>query len=162
MLTDTDAARQIAQRIQAQDASLWEKIVQWFKDFEQKLRSAYNGLKPGSGIAKEAKKTLQQVDGLVKMWADMAVDSAENYRTADNKESASQESNKEKYSLREFTDGTRFVDVELDEHTLDNMTLAEMNRFAKRMCSRAGLALTESPWGRTEATIWRTAAFTST
>lgn len=82
MLTDTDAARQIAQRIQAQDASLWEKIVQWFKDFEQKLRSAYNGLKPGSGIAKDAKKTLQQVDGLVKMWADMAVDSAENYRSA--------------------------------------------------------------------------------
>lgn len=82
MLTDTDAARQIAQRIQAQDASLWEKIVQWFKDFEQKLRSAYNGLKPGSGIAKEAKKALQQVDGLVKMWADMAVDSAENYREA--------------------------------------------------------------------------------
>ena len=82
MLTDTDAARQIAQRIQAQDASLWEKIVQWFKDFGQKLRSAYNGLKPGSGIAKDAKKTLQQVDGLVKMWADMAVDSAENYRSA--------------------------------------------------------------------------------
>lgn len=83
MLTDTDAARQIAQRIQAQDASLWEKIVQWFKDFEQKLRSAYNGLKPGSGIAKDAKKTLQQVDGLVKMWADMAVDSAENYSKSD-------------------------------------------------------------------------------
>ena len=83
MLTDTDAARQIAQRIQAQDASLWEKIVQWFKDFEQKLRSAYNGLKPGSGIAKEAKKALQQVDGLVKMWADMAVDSAENYSKSD-------------------------------------------------------------------------------
>lgn len=88
MLTDTDAARQIAQRIQAQDASLWEKIVQWFKDFEQKLRSAYNGLKPGSGIAKEAKKALQQVDGLVKMWADMAVDSAENYREAANEKEA--------------------------------------------------------------------------
>lgn len=88
MLTDTDAARQIAQRIQAQDASLWEKIVQWFKDFEQKLRSAYNGLKPGSGIAKDAKKTLQQVDGLVKMWADMAVDSAENYREAANEKEA--------------------------------------------------------------------------
>ena len=126
------------------------------------ISKTYEGLDPDSEIASDAKKTLQQVDGLVKMWADMAVDSAENYRTADNKESASQESNKEKYSLREFTDGTRFVDVELDEHTLDNMTLAEMNRFAKRMCSRAGLALTESPWGRTEATIWRTAAFTST
>lgn len=104
MLTDTDAARQIAQRIQAQDASLWEKIVQWFKDFEQKLRSAYNGLKPGSGIAKDAKKTLQQVDGLVKMWADMAVDSAENYREGEGNENSAMIDTRQ-YSFRNTISG---------------------------------------------------------
>ena len=79
MLTDTDAAQRIAKRIGQQDASLWEKIVQWFKDLSQKLRDAYNGLEPDSQIANDAKKTIQQVDSLSQMWADMAVDAAENY-----------------------------------------------------------------------------------
>lgn len=36
MLTDTDAAQRIAQRIQQQDKGLLESIVQWFKDFARK------------------------------------------------------------------------------------------------------------------------------
>lgn len=83
MLTDTDAAKRIAQRIQKQDATLWEKVVQWFRDLGDNLRKAYKGLDPDSQIAREAKKTVQQVDSLVQMWADMAVDSAENYRAAE-------------------------------------------------------------------------------
>ena len=83
MLTDTDAAQRIAHRIQKQDATLWEKVVQWFRDLGDRLHKAYKGLDPDSQIAKEAKKTIQQVDSLVQMWADMAVDSAENYRTAE-------------------------------------------------------------------------------
>ena len=82
MLTDTDAAQRIAQRIQEQDSTLWQKVVQWFRDLGDKLRKAYHGFSPDSDIAREAKKTIQQVDSLVKMWADMAVSSAENYRTA--------------------------------------------------------------------------------
>lgn len=83
MLTDTDAAKRIAQQIQQQDATLWERIVQWFKDLSQKLRDAYEGFNPDSQIARDAKKTIQQLDGLVQMWADMAVDAAENYGNAD-------------------------------------------------------------------------------
>ena len=82
MLTDTDAAQRIGQSLKAKDTSLFEKVKQWFRDLAQKLRDAYKGLHPDSEIAQYAKKTIQQVDGLVQMWADMAVDAAENYRGA--------------------------------------------------------------------------------
>ena len=36
-----------------------------------------------------------------------------------------------KYSLNQFEDGTRFVDVEMDAHTFDGMTVADMNKKAK-------------------------------
>lgn len=82
MLTDTDAAQRIGQSLKAKDATLFEKAVQWFRDLAAKLREAYKDLRPDSQIANEAKKTIQQVDSLVQMWADMTVDAAENYRTA--------------------------------------------------------------------------------
>lgn len=80
MLTDTDAAQRIGQSLKAKDATLFEKVKQWFRDLADKIRKAYKGLHPDSEIAQYAKKTIQQVDGLVQMWADMAVDAAENYR----------------------------------------------------------------------------------
>ncbi len=80
MLTDTDAAQRIGQSLKAKDATLFEKVKQWFRDLAANLREAYKGLHPDSQIAQYAKKTIQQVDGLVQMWADMAVDAAENYR----------------------------------------------------------------------------------
>ena len=80
MLTDTDAAQRIGKTLQAKDATLFEKVKQWFRDLADKLHKAYKGLHPDSEIAQYAKKTIQQVDGLVQMWADMAVDAAENYR----------------------------------------------------------------------------------
>ena len=80
MLTDTDAAQRIGQSLKAKDATLFEKVKQWFRDIAAKLRKAYKGLHPDSEIAQYAKKTIQQVDGLVQLWADMAVDAAENYR----------------------------------------------------------------------------------
>lgn len=82
MLTDTDAAQRFAQRIQQEDKNLWDSIVQWFKDFAQKLREAYSGLEPDSPIAQNAKETIQKVDGLVQMWVDMVVDGGAVYRGA--------------------------------------------------------------------------------
>ena len=84
MLTDTDAAQRIGKTLQAKDATLFEKVKQWFRDLAAKLREAYKGLNPDSQIAQYAKKTIQQVDGLVQLWADMAVDAAENYRDEKN------------------------------------------------------------------------------
>ena len=83
MLTDTDAAQRIGQSLKSKDATLVEKVKQWFRDLATKLREAYKDLHPDSEIAQYAKKTIQQVDGLVQMWVDMAVDAAENYRSAD-------------------------------------------------------------------------------
>lgn len=108
MLTDTDAAQRIGQSLKAKDATLFEKVKQWFRDIAAKLREAYKGLNPDSQIAQYAKKTIQQVDGLVQLWADMAVDAAENYRTADGEKNTILEGG-EKYSIRKTEDGTKYV-----------------------------------------------------
>ena len=108
MLTDTDAAQRIGKTLQAKDATLFEKVKQWFRDLAAKLREAYKNLKPDSEIAQGAEKTIQQVDGLVQLWADMAVDAAENYRTADGEKNTILEGG-EKYSIRKTEDGTKYV-----------------------------------------------------
>ena len=110
MLTDTDAAQRIGQSLKAKDATLFEKVKQWFRDIAAKLREAYKGLHPDSEIAKYAKKTIQQVDGLVQMWADMAVDAAENYREGTGNENAELDSGV-KMQLR-YADGNSVVWIE--------------------------------------------------
>lgn len=134
MLTDTDAAQRIGQSLKAKDATLFEKVKQWFRDLADKIRKAYKGLHPDSEIAQYAKKTIQQVDGLVQLWADMAVDAAENYSTFSVKtKNNSWNSGESMYSLREFVDGTRFVDVQLPANTFDGMTVSAMNLSAKKV-----------------------------
>ena len=110
MLTDTDAAQRIGKTLQAKDATLFEKVKQWFRDLAAKLREAYKGLNPDSQIAQYAKKTIQQVDGLVQMWADMAVDAAENYREGTGNENAELDSGV-KMQLR-YADGNSVVWIE--------------------------------------------------
>ena len=110
MLTDTDAAQRIGQSLKAKDATLFEKVKQWFRDIAAKLRKAYKGLHSDSEIAKYAKKTIQQVDGLVQMWADMAVDAAENYREGTGNENAELDSGV-KMQLR-YADGNSVVWIE--------------------------------------------------
>ena len=56
MLTDTDAAQRIGQSLKSKDATLFEKVVQWFRDLAAKLREAYKDLHPDSEIAKYAKE----------------------------------------------------------------------------------------------------------
>ena len=102
MLTDTDAAQRIGQSLKSKDATLFEKVKQWFRDLADKLRKAYKGLHPDSEIAQYAKKTIQQVDGLVQMWADMAVDAAENYQSKGERNSDIPHG--VKYDLREYTE----------------------------------------------------------
>ena len=56
MLTDTDATQRIGNTLQAKDATLFEKVKQWFRDLAAKLRRAYKGLNPDSQIAQYAKR----------------------------------------------------------------------------------------------------------
>lgn len=100
MLTDTDAAARIGQRLQQQNKSLFDKIRQWFRELAGKLRQAYKGLNPDSQIARDAKKTIRQVDDLVQLWADMAVDAAQNYRTAPKNEKSTADEGGVKYMAR--------------------------------------------------------------
>lgn len=119
MLTDTDAAARIGQRLAQQDRTLFEKIRQWFHDLAKRLRDAYKGLEPDSTIAQEVKQTIQQVDDLVQLWADMAVDAAENYREADAAEN-------EKSTVQE--DGVKYMARINDK---EGLSIKEQIRNAK-------------------------------
>lgn len=137
MLTDTDAAGRIGQKLADQDRTLFEKIRQWFRDLAGKLREAYKGLKPDSKIAQNAKETIQQVDDLVQLWADMAVDAAENYRTAETAENEKSTANEvaEKYSIRETEDG-RYV-ATVDSDILSSLDTSVWNKETKRKAQAA-------------------------
>ncbi len=62
------------------------------------------------------------------------LDASDNYQAAKNgaevKENSTTDSGA-KYSLREFSDGTRFVDVQMEANVFENMTVSEMNKVAK-------------------------------
>ena len=120
MLTDTDAAQRIGQSLKSKDATLFEKVVQWFRDLAAKLREAYKDLHPDSEIAQYAKKTIQQVDGLVQLWADMAVDAAENYRTADGEKNTTMEGGV-KLSTRKKTQQQLTIQYQADVDSILNM-----------------------------------------
>lgn len=84
MLTDTDAAQRLTKRIQAQDKSLWEKIVSFFKDLANRLTAAYRdmNLRPDSTIANQARETISRVEQLRDLWADAGADAIAAFREA--------------------------------------------------------------------------------
>lgn len=99
--------------------------MDWFNGIAEKLRKAYEGMNPDSAIARNAKKTIQQVDGLVQMWADMAVEAAGNYRNAEAVESNASDG-EQKYSIRETDDG-RMVAV-VDNDVLSHIDTSNWNK----------------------------------
>ena len=84
MLTDGNVVRMMAE-LRQQDRTLWQKICDWFKDLEKKIRSvidAYRGVEPDS---KEGKMVAQMEDALVileSLYADALVDASENFAGA--------------------------------------------------------------------------------
>lgn len=150
MLTDTDAAERIARNIQAKDKTLWEKVVQWFRDLGNRMREAYKGLDPDSQIAGDAKKTIQQVDGLVQMWADMAVDAAGNYRNAEAGEKSGVDSSKQ-YSMRDIEIDRRFVDFNDregrdSEEDITANNLIKKGKAVKINISNGNPIITDTNW----------------
>lgn len=82
ILTDTDAAQQVLDKLQKKNPSLVERIANWFRDIARKLRDAFAGMDPDSEIAMEFRTTIRQMEELADQWSSMVAGSIENFRAA--------------------------------------------------------------------------------
>lgn len=105
-----------------------------------KTEALKNGRKPSNSIIYTSEEKSQELKSAVMLAYEKALkeklsslDSDKNQlsKGATGKEKTTQKNGSVKYSLREFEDGTRFVDVQMDAHEFDGLTVAEMNRKAK-------------------------------
>lgn len=133
MLRNTEAV----QRLANENRSLAEKIRDWIGDFVKKLRAAFKG---DHATHDEARAMLDRMVELQKIWDDALVDAAktkaakenaaDNFGNVDNRVTTNAED--VLYSLREFADGKRFVDVQTDQEKFDGLSIEEQQKVAKK------------------------------
>lgn len=111
------------ERLAKEKPGLAKRIADWLHEFFSDIRKAFEGVEARH---EEAKAMLDYMDELTKLWDDALVDAAENREPKVGKNSTS-------YSLREFEDGRRFVDVTIDQEQFDGLTISEMNNKAKQI-----------------------------
>ena len=118
--------------IEAVDQTLGEKVKQFFRDICDLLKrtiQAYSNVKPDSAEGRMVQGMQEIYDQLQQLFAEGLYEGGDNYRKAEKNTTA--EGSEGKYSLREFEDGIRFVDVQMDVHIFDGMTVSEMNKAVK-------------------------------
>ena len=93
MLKDSKAIEALARK----DKSLAQKIVDWLKDFAEKLRAAFKGIDPYTDAGKIVYEMQDSLADIQKLWDDALVSAVENYKAA---EIDSRESTEVKYSAR--------------------------------------------------------------
>lgn len=133
MLRNTEAV----QRLVNENRSLAEKIRDWIGDFVKKLRAAFKG---DHATHDEAKAMLDRMVELQKLWDDALVEAAktkaakenaaDNFGNVDNRVTTNAED--VLYSLWEFADGKRFVDVQTDQEKFDGLSIEEQQKVAKK------------------------------
>ena len=136
---------QLVNKLQETDASLGEKVRKWFADAAEKIRSiveAYKNERPDSTEGQMVANMKEILPQLEELYAEGIVDAGKKDGLTpgeDGNVSGETETKNAaddggvKYSLREFSDGTRFVDIQMDSHTFDGMTISEMNKHAKKI-----------------------------
>lgn len=113
------------ERLAKEKPGLAKRIADWLHEFFSDIRKAFEGVEARH---EEAKAMLDYMDELTKLWDDALVEAAEN-RSGTKKA----EENNPSFSLREFEDGRRFVDVTIDQEQFDGLTISEMNNKAKQI-----------------------------
>ena len=123
MLTDPSALSELA----SDHSSLAQKMRKWLTDFIAKLKKAFTGLEAAHD---EAKAMTDYMDELRTMWGSALSDAA---RGMANKNAAENGDGAARYSLREFSDGTKFVDVQTDQKIFDGLAADEMPAQAREL-----------------------------
>ena len=129
---------QVPQMMAKENPGLFAQIREWLAEFAAKLRRAFEGVQARSA---EAQAMMQYAEELQQMWDNALAGAAQNVRnnaqTATNNETRDTNnetsSGRGKASLREFEDGTKYVDVQTQQSVFDNLTLEEMQSKAKEI-----------------------------
>lgn len=79
MLTDTDAAQRIAEKVGRENRGILDKIVSFLKNLVKDLKEAYKGLSPESRIAAEVKESITTNEHIISLFSDVAAKAVENY-----------------------------------------------------------------------------------
>lgn len=122
-----------AEQMCSENRSLAQKILDAIKNVLSKLRQV---LAEGDGFtpAPERPLLLSQLDILKdaeKLWTDGLVKAAENRDAVGVKKSG-----KESYSLRQFEDGQRYVEIDIDTSMFDGLTRREKGSLATKIIKR--------------------------
>lgn len=116
------------ERLAKEKPGLAKRIADWLHEFFSDIRKAFEGVEARH---EEAKAMLDYMDELAKLWDDALVEAAEN-RGGTKKA----EENNPSFSLREFEDGTKYVDVQTEQGIFDNISIEEMQRNAREIIKR--------------------------
>lgn len=132
MLADGSVVEKLA-KLKQQDRSLWQKVKDFIGELAAKIRSVYEGLTPDSAEGRYVTEMKDSIERLQDLFVEGLADASGNYQAAGAQKNTAGDGGEIKYSLRVFEDGQRFVDVQMDPHVFDGMTVAEMNRAAKNI-----------------------------
>lgn len=125
VLTEPTAIQQLA----SDNMPLAKKIRKWLNDFFTKIKNAFKGLE---AVHDEAKAMTDYMDELRAMWDDALADAVRNRAN----KNAAENGDGAKYSLREFSDGTKFVDVQTDQSEFDALPIEKMQAKAREIIKR--------------------------
>ena len=123
MLEDT----QLPEIMAKENPGLYEQIREWIANFAEKLRKAFTGVEARHA---EAKAMMKYADELQQIWDSALAGAVRNAETASGNETVSKNA---KYSLREFEDGTKYVDVKTDQDAFNGLTQEEMTSKAREI-----------------------------
>ena len=123
MLEDT----QLPEIMAKENPGLYEQIREWIANFAEKLRKAFTGVEARHA---EAKAMMKYADELSRIWDSALAGAVRNTEAASGTETVSGNA---KYSLREFEDGTKYVDVKTDQDAFNGLTPEEMTSKAREI-----------------------------
>lgn len=123
MLRDTKLPEIMAK----EKPGLYKQIREWIANFVEKLRKAFTGVEARH---EEARAMMQYAEEMQQIWDNALAGAVRNAEAASGSETVSENV---KYSLREFEDGTKYVDVKTDQDAFNGLTPEEMTSKAREI-----------------------------
>lgn len=108
ILRDGNVLNELMEEVRKKDATLWEKIKQWFSDLAEHIRrtlDAYKGYDPDSYEGRAVASMEKYLEALEGFYADALSTAGENFRAAPKNEKSTAQEDGVKYSLNKNAKG---------------------------------------------------------
>ena len=112
MLSDGNVLDKLVS-LKARDSSIFGKMKQFFDNLAQKIRKAYEGVRPDSAEGRAVLEMRDSVERIQGLFAEALANASENYRGTNDTKNTAQEGGV-KYSVRETDDGRSVAVVDDD------------------------------------------------